>query len=163
MSDTATDESVNLISIANQNIARASEVRNNIINELTRDGKLPSDNATLSILLSTVDGMDRTAIQTKRLSGDAEERDINRQALEIAKKLEGHPSMAREVRDFDREMVDETIIEGSVVQAPSVTVDLGVFEFNEGELSASKGGSDWESMRSEQESIQKAVDDLNKK
>lgn len=154
------DTQETLIDIANANIRKASTVRNDIVGKLTANG-IPSDKESLTILLSTVDGMDRTAIQTMRLDGDAESRDINRQAIELAERMfDVNPNLV-ETRNYDDEMVDETIVNGTAeLELPTVNLDESSFSFSEDELSGKTTSLDWRTVEAEQKAILEEQDKL---
>lgn len=155
------DTQETLIDIANANIRKASTVRNDIVGKLTASG-IPTDKESLTILLSTVDGMDRTAIQTMRLDGDAESRDINRQAIELAERMfDVNPNLV-ETRNYDDEMVDETIVNGPTeLTLPDVSLDESTFSFSEDELSGKTTSLDWRTVEAEQKAILEEQDKLS--
>lgn len=151
------EEKVNLVAVSDNNLARTAGIRNQILDHLLKDGKVPDDKVDMEFLLKTVDGMDRTAVQIKRLQGDKEDRDISRQALEIAKKLEDSAILEHDPRVYDDEMESETLQLGMGVTIEHEDIELGNYEFNETELNGDNSGTDWESVEKQQvEKFEKA-------
>lgn len=151
---------------AKADLERSSAVRNNVVTHLTTGG-IPDDKDRLRILLAAVDGMDRTALRVMALDGEQESRDLDRQAIELAERISTNASLAPEVRNYDDETSDETIITGTATlvteDIPEVDVNLlGNHTFMESETTSGATSTDWEEVETTvSESIEKELEQIS--
>lgn len=89
--------------------------REEVINSLTNKGVVPEDKADKALLVSMLDGIDRTILAKSRIKADTKIADSNAQATNlIANILSSITSKNVVVKDANREIPSLTIIEGDV-------------------------------------------------
>lgn len=89
--------------------------REEVINSLTNKGVVPEDKADKALLVSMLDGIDRTILAKSRIKADTKIADSNAIATSlIANILSSITSKNVVVKDANREIPNLTIIEGDV-------------------------------------------------